>query len=58
VRDPSGRSLHDRDAGLASETRQLGDAEREASLEARAWPYLVALAALFVIAVIVLMVTR
>ena len=49
MRDRSGRSLHDRDAGLASETREIGEKMRRS--EDRAAPYVLALAIVFAVVV-------
>lgn len=56
MRDPSGRSLHDRDTGVASETRQMGESERQ--LEGRAAPYVVVVAAIFIVIAVLLIVLR
>jgi hypothetical protein len=57
MRDPAGRSLHDRDAGLHSETRQMGESDRRGS-EEKALPYVLAVLVLFVIVVVVIIATR
>ena len=57
MRDPAGQSLPDREAGGQSETRQMVESDRRKP-EEKAMPYVVAVAILFVLAVIVILVTR
>jgi hypothetical protein len=57
MRDPTGRSLHDRDAGLQSETRQMGESDRRGA-EEKALPYVLAVMILFVVVVVVIIATR
>lgn len=57
MRDPTGRSLHDRDTGAASETRQMVEADRRVAPE-RAAPYALVIAAIFVVIAVLLIVFR
>jgi hypothetical protein len=57
MRDPAGRSLHDRDAGQATETRQMAESDRRGG-EEKALPYVLVTVVLFVIVVIVIIATR
>lgn len=58
MRDPgSGRSLHDRDADHATETRQMGESDRRAPQE-RAAPYVLAVAIAFAVIVGLLFLLR
>jgi hypothetical protein len=50
--------LHDRDAGLQSETRQMGEQDRQRSSEEKALPYVLATMIIFVLVVVVIIATR
>jgi hypothetical protein len=54
MRDPAGRSMHDRDP---TETREMGEADRRKPQDKVA-PYAIAVALLFVLFVVYLLVTR
>ncbi len=56
-RDESGRSLHDRDAGIASETREMVEADRRTSRD-KAAPFAIVVAILFVVAVVAIVALR
>jgi hypothetical protein len=57
ARDPAGRSLNDRDAGQATETRQMAEGDRRGG-EEKVAPYLLVVALVFVVLVVVLVITR
>jgi hypothetical protein len=58
VRDPLGRSLHDRDAEAQSETRQMAESDRRRGTDEKVLPYLLAVVVVFVLAVVVIIATR
>ena len=55
--DPAGRSLHDRDAGQATETRQMAESDRR-NPEEKALPYVLAVIVLFALVFVAILVTR
>ena len=58
MRDATGRSLHDRpDAGQATETRQMAEEDQREPVE-KAGPYALVVAALFVLAVVLIIALR
>jgi hypothetical protein len=50
--------MHDRDAGQATETRQMAETDRQRSGEERALPYVLGVVVVFVIVVIAIIATR
>jgi len=57
MRDPTGRSLHDRDAGAQSETRQMAESDRRGG-EEKVFPYVLGVMIVFVIVVVLIIATR
>jgi len=53
AREPAGRSMHD----VSTETREMAEADRRTG-EQKAAPYLLVVAALFVIVAVILFLTR